>query len=65
VSGLCRTLRFLERGLKWPTAIMCGYEFVALTTSKVPPITHLCHRHRWLGPVISGALTWHLLASKE
>jgi hypothetical protein len=46
--------------VKWGVAAACTFEVVAITTGKVPTISMLCGRHRWLGPAVLGVLAVHL-----
>lgn len=46
--------------MKWAAAGLCGYELAAIVTGRVPTLTRLSARHRWLGPVLVGALAVHL-----
>lgn len=50
----------LYTALKAATALACAYEAVAICYKRPPTISVLCGRHRWLAPVILGALTAHL-----
>ena len=38
----------------------CGFEIAAITTGRIPTITALCARHRWLGPAVLLTLAVHL-----
>lgn len=51
----------MTRHLKWGVAAVCAYEVAAITTDTCPTVSHLCHRKRWLAPVILGGLAVHLL----
>ena len=46
--------------MKWGVAAVCGFEIVAITTGKVPTVTMLCGRYRWLAPAVLVALAVHL-----
>lgn len=46
--------------MKWAAAGLCGYEVAAITTGRMPTLTALSARHRWLGPVLVAALAVHL-----
>lgn len=46
--------------MKWVAAGLCGFEVAAICTGKVPTLTALSAKHRWLGPVLVGALAIHL-----
>lgn len=48
--------------LKVVTDLACAYEAIAipLNSDRVPTISKICGRHRWLAPIIVGALTAHL-----
>jgi hypothetical protein len=46
--------------LKLIAGTLCGYEVAALATGRVPTLTALSARHRWLGPVLVIALAVHL-----
>ncbi len=48
-----------EAALKSVIAIACGYEVMAITTRKVPTISKLNAKYRWLGPLIVGYLASH------
>jgi hypothetical protein len=45
---------------KWMAASICGYEVLAIASGRVPTVTALCGRFRWLGPTLVVALTVHL-----
>lgn len=45
---------------KWAAAGLCGYELAAIVTGRVPTLTRLSARYRWLGPVLIAALAVHL-----
>ena len=45
---------------KLAAAGLCGFEVVAITTGRVPTLTQLSARNRWLGPVLVVALAVHL-----
>lgn len=47
--------------LKWGVAAVCAYEVAAITTSRTPTVSALCHRKRWLTPLILGGLGLHLV----
>lgn len=46
--------------MRWATALLCSYEVAAIATGRVPTLTQVCGRRRWLGPVLVGALAVHL-----
>jgi hypothetical protein len=46
--------------VKWVAAGLCAYEVGAIATGRVPTLTQLSARNRWLGPVLVGALAVHL-----
>lgn len=46
---------------KWAVAVVCAYEVAAITTDKTPTVSRLCHRNRWLTPVILAGLAVHLI----
>lgn len=46
--------------LRWVTVALCSYEITAIVTEKVPTISRLSARYKWLGPVLVGTLTAHL-----
>jgi hypothetical protein len=46
---------------KWGVAAVCAYEVAAITTDRTPTVSALCHRRRWLTPVVLGGLAVHLL----
>jgi hypothetical protein len=49
------------RNGKHVVAVVCGYELVALYSGgKIPTLSRLSCRYRWLGPVLVGGLTLHL-----
>jgi hypothetical protein len=42
-------------------AVACGYEVAALLPkSRLPTISSVCGRHRWLAPIIVSGLAVHL-----
>lgn len=51
----------LVRVARWAVAAVCAYEVAAITTCKAPTVSNLCHRKRWLTPVILGGLGLHLI----
>lgn len=51
--------------LKWAVAAVCAYEVAAITTSRTPTVSALCHERRWLTPVIVGGLAVHLLVQPK
>jgi hypothetical protein len=50
--------------VKWVAAGLCAYEVGAITTGRVPTLTQLSARNRWLGPVLVGALAVHLARAR-
>jgi len=46
--------------VKWGVAAVCAFEVIAITTGKVPTVTMLCARNRWLAPAVLAALAIHL-----
>ena len=46
--------------MKWAAALLCAYEAGAITSGRLPTLTRLSREHRWLGPVLVGALAVHL-----
>lgn len=46
--------------MKWVAASLCAYEVAAIGTGRVPTVTMLCARNRWLAPVVLSALAVHL-----
>jgi hypothetical protein len=50
---------------KLAAASLCAYEVGAITTGKVPTITNLCGRHRWLAPALVVALAVHLARAEQ
>lgn len=46
--------------MKWGVVVACAYEVGAITTGKVPTITMLCGRYRWLAPAVIAVLAVHL-----
>jgi hypothetical protein len=46
--------------VKWVPALLCGYELGAIATGRFPTLTALSAKHKWLGPVLVGALAVHL-----
>lgn len=55
-----RAAAFLLARSKWIAAGLCGFEVLAITTRRVPTLTELSSRHRWLAPMLVGALAVHL-----
>lgn len=57
-------LRYAERALRYPTAALMAYETVALCYPghRVPAITDITSKHRWLIPLAAGLTAWHLAA---
>lgn len=56
-------IRYVERSLRYPTAALCAYEAVAICSGKrVPALTDLTVKHRWLVPIVAGLTAWHLAA---
>jgi hypothetical protein len=57
------SVRRNANGILRPLVIVaCGYEFAALLPhSRLPTISSMCQRHRWLGPVIVVGLALHLV----
>ena len=53
--------RKIERSLRYPTAVLCAYETVAILTNKVPTISHICWKQKVLIPLLLGGLALHLL----
>ena len=49
------------RYLRWGVASVCAYEVAAITTCRTPTVSALCHRKRWLVPIILGGLGLHLI----
>lgn len=41
------------------TVAACSYEILAITTGKVPTVSRLCRRSRWLEALFLGWLFWH------
>ncbi len=39
--------------------ILCSYEVVAITTHRVPTLTHLHEKYKIIGPVILAGLAFH------
>jgi len=56
-----RTRRVLRAGI----TAGCAWEVLALTTNEIPPISHLCWRHRWLTVLTLGVLAHHLIDVPE
>lgn len=53
----------IGRGLiatKVAVGVACSYEVAAITSKKVPTISQMCKKHRWLEVVIVGLLVIHL-----
>ena len=46
-----------RRGL---VAAICSYEVAAIASGRVPTVTALCGRYRWLAPAVITALAVHL-----
>lgn len=40
------------------------WEFAALATGRIPPLTDLLRRHPALGAMATGWVAWHLLSEK-
>lgn len=55
-------LRYVESALKYPTAAIMTWEVVAVTTGRIPSVTEVTAKHRWLVPVFAGLTAWHLAA---
>jgi hypothetical protein len=47
--------------MKWAVAATCGYEVAAIATGRIPTLTMLADRHRWIAPILVAALAVHLL----
>jgi hypothetical protein len=45
---------------RWVAAGICAYEAAAITTGRIPTVTQVCTRCRWLGPVLVTVLAVHL-----
>lgn len=41
-------------------ALLIAYEMVALASRRVPTVTYLCQRHRWLIPAVLAVAGLHL-----
>ncbi len=56
-----RTLWY--RSLRMATAATCGYETIAIIadTPRMPTLSRLSARHKWVGPALVGALIVHLV----
>lgn len=46
--------------LKTVAGVACAYELGALATGRYPTLTQISGRHRWVGPLLVGALAIHL-----
>ena len=46
---------------KWAVAVVCAYEVAAITTDRCPTVSAMCHRKRWLAPVVLTGLAVHLI----
>jgi len=57
-----RLSKSVERCLRWVVEGLCTYEAVALQvkSNKMPTISRLCGRHKWMAPIILGGLGVHL-----
>jgi hypothetical protein len=55
----------MTRHLRWAVAAVCAYEVAAITTTRTPTVSALCHRRRWLAPVILGGLGVHLIVKPK
>lgn len=61
-ASMKRHLRFAERSLRYPIALLCTYEALAIFTGQCPSITEFSSRHRWIAAVAAGLVAWHLIA---
>lgn len=50
---------------RWIVVGLCGYEAFAIITGKVPTLTALQRRHRWLGVGLTLAMAHHFATSEE
>lgn len=46
--------------IRWIAVAACSYEVGAIATGRYPTLTQISGRHRWVGPVLVGALAIHL-----
>ena len=46
--------------MKWVAAGLCAFEVGAIATGRYPTLTQISGRHRWVGPLLVGALAVHL-----
>ena len=53
--------RQVEKHLRYPVAILCAYEVLAIMTNRVPTISKICVKQKILIPVLLGGLALHLL----
>jgi len=61
---ISKQLRYAEMSLRYPTVAVCLYEVVAvLSSGRMPTVTDLAARHRWMIPIATGLVAWHLIVT--
>lgn len=50
----------MSRYASLPVTALCVYEALALTTRRVPPLSALCRRNRWVEALLLAVLLAHL-----
>lgn len=65
--GVYKSVRWVEKHMTGPLVVACSYEAVALTfpCKRIPPISVLARRHRWVFPVFCGVLGLHIWFYEE
>ncbi len=55
-----QALALAEGSFRHVVFTLCAYECVAIASKRVPTLSRLSYRHKWLGPVLVAGLTGHL-----
>lgn len=48
-----------------PFAALLAYEALAIVGKRVPTLSHLCRRHKWLIPLVLGAISLHIMKGEQ
>jgi hypothetical protein len=51
--------------LKWVTMALCAYEITAIVTHKVPTITALQKRYKWVGKALIHTMKIHFDVAQD
>ena len=50
----------MERAGKAAVVLLCAWEVTAVTTGRLPMVSAVCRRHRWVEAALLGVLLAHL-----